>query len=362
MKLRLSILFFYLTIASSCLLKKKSPIESIPSANSTITCPLHYHKLEDSCRLGANYGQIQTFEYGYKNYLHPGIDILGKPGQEVYSVSDGVIKYISTPDDLSQYPCMCRVAITKGIDAKEKIGYLYAHIQKETIPFHVGDTIKAGEYLGKICEWFNPEYTHLHFSEIINPSGQWEGKWLTIQNQNIIRHGMQDTTKPVFINVYKNLPFGFISENGNILSSDSLSGRIQVIFNCYDYSNSINKVSVSEIAYQLFDSNNNICKKCTYKMDMAIDVYEQNYYTQRIAPILYSVKKPFTSKDNGNKKENKFYYCLIINKIENLNFLEIGDTYLDTRKYKNGDYVLKIIAKDYFNNEQFKTLKIKIIN
>lgn len=203
-----------------------------------IPCPLHYHDSTQNCKIGNMYGQLQTFVGSsfLSIYLHPGIDFLGRPGQKVYSVRNGIVKAIVNFSTSKEDPVMWRIAISSKIDTSDTRGFLYAHLKKESFLVKVGDTVKAGQAIGELYKWPNEEYTHVHFSQIDNNnSKEWTGKWTAIREFELKKHGIADTTKPIFEHVLPSQPFAFIDTLGNYLDRNRLMGKAKIIFKCYDY-------------------------------------------------------------------------------------------------------------------------------
>ena len=362
-----SFLFFLSCILLIAFARPQSKTTSIeaeyPEFKKSLKCPLHFHDSGEKCAIGTNYGQIQT--YGPFTYLHPGIDILGAPGQNVYSISNGIVKSISVPEILGDSPASWRIVITDGISSGENKGYLYAHLQRESIPFEVGDTITEGQFIGKLYKWHKEDYTHVHFSEILD-EGTWNGEWLTIFTKPLIKHGLPDVSSPIFENADGSNMFAFIGEQGEKLSPDSIAGNIRIIFKCYDYINSNYKTTVSDVEYEIFQENKGRKSvtyiKQNYLLGINNNAYKVNLKSLHIANIFYSLNKPFQSVDTGDNDTREFFYYLQKVNPNLLDELQDGNSFINLHRVPSGEYVIKITVKDYYGNQSSSQMKINIVN
>ncbi len=334
----------------------------------TIRCPLHYHDtLNQPCRIGSSYAQVMT--YGYPNtYLHPGIDLLGLPGQKVYSVADGIVKAILIPD-FHKSPDMWRIAISNGLDPHERNGYLYAHIERESIPFQVGDTVKAGDCLGKLVKWFQENYTHVHFSEIVNEKEgvEWEGKWLAVQEQKIAAHGKVDQSVPSFEKCKEDQWCLFKNREGNALPPNGLSGEFQIIFQAYDFSNSTYKNGITEIEYEFRSLKKKkgkslFSQKQHLTFNMPIEYYISSTECTEQVRNFYCLETPCQSVCNQGYERHYFYFLLNRNKADSTSYT-VEDTYFNKdNHFPMGAYALRISIKDYFGNKNEMEMKVRIVD
>jgi hypothetical protein len=177
-----------------------------------ILCPLNYGTLNYPFPVGNSYGEIQ--QYGTSPYLHPGVDFLGDDYQEVYAVHDGFVKAVLTTGG----PPYWRVAIANEDVSTETEGYLYAHLNEDSIVHTVGDSVSAGDLLGTLYPWSWYDFTHIHFARLQDEGAQWFGTWWTIDNPHIDVTNIQDTIPPFFENVTGNDLFAFRTDGGTYLT------------------------------------------------------------------------------------------------------------------------------------------------
>ena len=88
---------------------------------------------------------------------HNGLDLVGRDGSEIYSVTDGVVRVNAYESNgAGNY-----VSIGKTIDGKLHV-FLYMHM-KERSRLKKGQTIKAGQLIGYQGSTGNSTGSHLHF-------------------------------------------------------------------------------------------------------------------------------------------------------------------------------------------------------
>ena len=122
--------------------------------------------------IGNGWGEYQ--DYGGSPYLHPGIDVMGYPGQPVYAVAPGYVKAVlTTYEDLHW-----RVAVGETSGPDECDGWLYAHLERFSITVQVGDWVsftnmEVEEYRGTtFLQWYpvnNPGLTVVSSGNPIPP-------------------------------------------------------------------------------------------------------------------------------------------------------------------------------------------------
>lgn len=153
--------------------------------------------------IGNSYAEYQ--HYGGTPYMHPGIDILAPAGTPVYAVKAGYVKAVlTTAADLHW-----RVAIGDSAGADECDGWLYAHLDVNTIAVNEGDYVEQGQYLGELVYWPTAGFHHLHFSKIRHSGVVWSSDWTFIGNPLDELDGIADPDSPLFEPARTTQPFAF---------------------------------------------------------------------------------------------------------------------------------------------------------
>ncbi len=113
----------------------------------------------------------------FSGYYHIGHDIMGVIADPVYSISEGVVEYVSTNAEAWG---STNGAPNKGVLIRHRLsdgGYflaLYGHIQSDYTNSNIGLSVSPGSVIGTIGSW--PYGIHLHFGVLpgVNyPSGNW---------------------------------------------------------------------------------------------------------------------------------------------------------------------------------------------
>ncbi len=197
------------------------------------TIPWPLWPFDQARPIGNSYEEYQN--YGGEPYLHPGVDILAQPHEPVFAVADGVVRAVLTIS--GQYHWRIAVGESAGEDTTE--GWLYAHLVKESIAFDVGDTVRAGDYLGEIVPWPVAGFHHLHFVKVRQGGNIWTPDWEARFNPLEVIRPLADSTAPRFepVGAAGRPGYFFYRENysGDPLSPDSLFGDVDVIVRVSDY-------------------------------------------------------------------------------------------------------------------------------
>lgn len=98
---------------------------------------------------------------------HTGIDISAKIGTPVYSVDNGIIKFIKTKHNM-------RYGNYIVIEHKKDLFSLYAHLQKLNVKLN--QTVKQGDIIGYTGVSGLASYPHLHF-EVLDSIPIRDGAW-----------------------------------------------------------------------------------------------------------------------------------------------------------------------------------------
>ena len=183
--------------------------------------------------IGNSYGEYQR--YSGSPYFHPGLDIMAPAGTPVYAVKSGYVKAVLTISADLHW----RVAVGDSSGAAECDGWLYAHLDRYTIPVVEGQWVNEGDYLGDLVEWPVADFHHLHFVKIRNSGLIWNSDWEFIGNPLDKLVGIADSDSPVFENAYGSQRFALAqNETSSYFPEGSpISGEVDIICRVYDYIN-----------------------------------------------------------------------------------------------------------------------------
>ena len=338
-------------------LDKKVLHLNLNRTHEPILSPLNYGAPNYPFPVGNSYGEIQ--QYGYNPYLHPGVDFLGDDYQEVYAVHDGFVKAVLTTGGDPYW----RVAIANEDVSTETEGYLYAHLNEDSIVHTVGDSVTAGDFLGTLYPWGWYDFTHIHFARLQDEGAQWFGTWWTIDNPHIDVTNIQDTIPPTFENAQEFNLFAFRDINGDYLEPFDLSGEFDIIAKCHDIENSDWRIDIWDINFSLHpidDPDSTVYEQFSFSYDMPIDTYFSNYWTDIVLNTIYS--RDATCYSIGNYDEREYYHIITNSNGDSLITEEDADEIFDSTDFLDGAYWLKVSTRDasmnttvdsmivYFNN------------
>ena len=322
-----------------------------------IFSPLNYAEPNYPFPIGNSYGEIQ--EYGTSPYLHPGVDFLGDDYQEVYVVHDGFVKAVLTTSGDPYW----RVAIANEDVSTETEGYLYAHLNEDSIVHTVGDSVSAGDLLGTLYPWGWYDFTHTHFARLQDEGTQWYGNWWTIDNPHVDVTNIQDTIPPTFENAINEYLFAFRTDGGTYLDPTDLSGEFDIIAKCHDIENSDWRIDIWDISFSLHPAgvpDSTVYEQFSFAFDMPIDTYFSNYWTNIVLNTIYS--RDATCYSIGNYEDREYYHIITNSNGDSLITEEDAEEIFDSTQFPDGYYYFKVTARDaslnvtvdsmlvYFNN------------
>jgi len=331
----------------------------LPKSHQKIPAPLM--RADGKYNIGNSYGEIQNYSGTVEeSYLHPGVDFLGNANEPVYAVADGYVKGIlTTGSDL-----YWRVAIAPLNNGDQQEGYLYAHLNFSSITVQLGDYVTKGQQIGTLVPWPIPEFTHIHFSRISCSGQVWNGEWLTTDNSLPDVENHIDTVAPVFENCINNDRFAFINQNNQVVSSQNLSGDLDVISKCSDNANSNYNIDIYKLSYAFAPQSKPQLKiedKFCYSYDMETDVYVgSGSVSFSLLTTIYALSEPFIS--TGNYDSRDYYH--FVSHADNDSLLTTNDALqkFNTGNYPNGNYIFSVTAEDASKNQTTASMNIKINN
>lgn len=321
-----------------------------------IRAPVHYYETSFPSMVKNSYAQIQEWS---SLYLHPGVDFFEDPYEPVYSVQDGVVEAILTTGDERYW----RIAIGNFGEVLE--GYLYAHLNQDSFPFGVGDTVSAGDVIGTLFPaWgFEP---HCHFARIAPAYHIWNGDWWTVDNPLVDVTNMTDSIAPVIEYALGGERFAFRTRNGIYLDPLNLSGEIQIIAKCVDYAVSTafeSRINVWDLQFRLFAPGSPVVpvyEKYSFIQDIPLDTYFSNAYETLVLNTMYSRDQTCFSTNNSTTKD--FYYILTNSNGDSAITAEDSLQIFDTRNFYNGPYLLEVLVQDCAGNATSASMAIFIDN
>lgn len=336
----------------------KSKNSVLSGLHESIRGPLNYDIDNMKYSIGNSYDELQ--DYGSGAYLHPGVDFLGNPNQEVYAVKTGIVKAILTTGGDIYW----RVGVANNKTNNESIGYLYAHINKTSIPYAVGDSIYAGHVIGTIVPWPVTGFNHVHFARIKESGAIWDANWWTVNDPLSDVINLVDTIKPVFEKTINNDLLAFRDLNGIYLSANNIHGNVDIVSKVSDRCNSNYKIDVFELSYSLTPLNSpltSLLNQLAFRFDMPSDDYIGNsVYSKLMTNTIYSFDQTCLSKSDYN---NRHFYHIISNSNGGDSITaQSKDLFFKSTDYPDGQYYFKLIAKDAKMNVSMDSMIISINN
>lgn len=327
------------------------------STREPIRGPLNYAADSVFGPVGNSYGEIQAYGGGSVPYLHPGVDLLGVPGQEVRSVKAGVVKAVLTTSAQFHW----RVAIAYG--PQDSLAYLYAHVEEATIPFAPGDAVVAGDLIGNLVTWPVPGFDHCHFARIVDNTRLWTGDWWTVDHPvaDLINH--RDHEAPTYNPVGIGGAVAVLDPTGQELHPDSVHGRVALISQPSERCNSPTyDIDLYDERYALRPVSGGpaVLDTLAWCFDMRTDVYGPSSYSTLVFQTLYARTASYFSL--GDYTSRAFYHYLTHgtgdNRIQPTDSLRL----LNTAAYPDGDYWLTLTAHDASGNAARDSVRLRLRN
>jgi len=341
------------------LIKIKEVEIEIPEVKThePMNSPLNYFEENSPLPIGNSYGEIQY--YGGQPYLHPGVDFLGEPYQDVYAVHDGIVKAVLTTGGDPYW----RIAIANEDLSSETEGYLYAHLNNSSISVAVGDTVSAGEIIGTLFPWSISAFTHIHFARILDEGETWNGSWWTVDNPLIDVTNYTDSIPPIFENAYENDLLAFRDSLGNYLEPLNLSGKFDIICKSHDIANSDWKIDIWDLEYSLNPiayHDTTLYKNFSYSFDMNLDTYFSGSVDYMILNTIYS--RDETCHSTGNYDIRDYYHIITNSDGDSLITENDASQMFDSSEFADGFYYFKVTIRDASMNISQDTMRVFLNN
>lgn len=342
--------------------RAQGPEQELTSASSDdrLTRGIPWPLLPNSQHeIGNTYGEYQN--YGGAPYMHPGVDVMGSPGQAVHAVHSGEVKAVLTTSGEWHW----RVAVSNTSGSSTSEGYLYAHLDQASIAVSVGDTITAGQYLGDLVEWPIYNFTHIHFARIEDSGIQWYGDWLCTGNPHLELDNLSETEAPVFEPAQGSNLFAFCdNETDTYQDPAALTGQVDIVAHVGDRIDSNWVCTAQSILYSIYPVGNPnaavITDKLAVNFDMVLDTYQSGPVDPFLVDLLY--KQDAVCQTYGDYDYREFYH--IITNSDGDQVYEESDLLeaWDTTAVWDGNYVVEITATDTAGNSTTQSMVVTTIN
>lgn len=318
--------------------------------------PLHYWESSFPSLVRNAYAQIQ--EWG-DLYLHPGVDLFEAPYTEAYAVDDGIVRAILTTGGEEYW----RIAI-ESLDIPGE-GYLYAHLNQDSFPFTVGDTVAAGDVVGTLFPAYSFE-PHLHFARISPDGEEWNGVWWTTDNPLVDITNMADTLDPVIEYALGNDLFAFRNQEGDYLDPLHLSGEVEIIAKCCDYAYAVDfysRIPVFDIQFRIYAPENPdsaVYQQFSFAMDMPLDTYFSDEYQMLVLNTVYSRDATCFSTNNNDARD--FFFIITNSDGDSVITAEDSLRAFNTTDLPYGMYLLEVEVHDASGREATANMVVGIDN
>ena len=308
--------------------------------------------------VGNTYGEYQN--YG-SSYLHPGVDVMGDPNQDVFAVQSGVVKAVITTSGQWHW----RVAIANGDTPGTSEGDLYAHLREGSIVVDVGDPVAQGQYIGDLVEWPIYGFTHCHFARIEDSGSQWYGDWLCTDNPHLDFENQSETDAPFFEDAVGNDLLAFcVNETSSYLDPDDLHGEVDIIAHVGDRIMSDWVCTVQEIRYTIYPVGVPempvVDDKLSVNFDMELDTYQNGPFDPFLVGLLY--KDDSTCNTRGDYDYREFFHIITnSNGDEDYTEEDVWEAW-DTNALPDGDYVVEVTIRDVVGNTTVESMVVTTVN
>jgi murein DD-endopeptidase MepM/ murein hydrolase activator NlpD len=308
--------------------------------------------------VGNTYGEYQ--DYGGAPYPHGGFDVMGSPNQAVYAVRGGVVKAILTTS--AEYHW--RVAVADSAVAGSCLGYLYAHLNQASITVHVGDVITAGQLLGTLVPWPIADFTHCHFTRLLDSGATWDGSWLSVSNPHLdVSH--TETVPPVFQPARGTELLAFCTnETSSYQNSLSLHGSVDIIARVSDVIASSWKCAVQELRYTIYPQGQPgspvVNDKQSVFFNMGLDGYISGTNDTFLINLFY--KQDTVCPTQGDYDYREFYHILTNSNGDQIYDASDANQAWNTAALPDGRYVIRVKAVDAAGNVRADSMIVTTVN
>lgn len=309
--------------------------------------------------VGNTYGEYQY--YGGAPYPHPGIDVMGSPGQPVFAVRRGVVKAILTTSGEWHW----RVAVGDSAVSSTTLGYLYAHLDEPTIAVNVGDPIAEGQYLGDLVTWPVAEFHHCHFTRIEDSGLTWDGVWLSVHNPHLDVTPQMELEAPVFEPARGTDLLAFCNnQTSTYQNPQQLTGAVDIITHVGDRIVSNWVCTVQELRYTIYPLGHPeiplVDNKLSQYFDMTCDTYGSGQIDAFLISLLY--KDDSVCRTRGDYDAREFFHILTNSDGDGVYEQSDLNQAWVTTALPDGDYVIRVTATDAKGNSSTQSMTVRTAN
>ncbi len=325
-----------------------------PADRDTILWPMA--PFNEAHPIGNTYEEYQ--DYGGDPYLHPGADMLAPDKTPVFSVSGGVVKAVLTIS--AEYHW--RIAVGDSDTTGPSEGWLYAHLIQNSIPFAVGDSVHAMDFLGELVPWPVSNFTHCHFVKISDSGRTWSMPWDAVFNPLEVLRPNTDVEPPVFHPAKGKDTLAFcVNESSMYLDPFALVGKVDIIAKVGDHLGHPDwECSPYRLDYEVLSlpSGNRVLGPIhTTTFSHIIPAYTG---TAQMTHVLY--KNDQTCNSEGDYNNRDFFLILTNSDGDSLLELSDADSSLDTARFNDGPYRIVVRAYDAGGNVTSAGMDVEFVN
>ncbi len=314
------------------------------------------HPPQDSVHpIGNSWGLFQ--DYGGTPYLHNGNDIMTPPLWPVTAVRYGYVKKVWTTGN----PLYNGITVGDSAGAGFCSGYMYYHVDPNTITVQEGDTVYPGDTIGQIVTWSVAEFHHNHFSKNRNSGVIWPSYGSFYKNPLTEFVPDDDSTVPIFLNAASGQKFAIcVNNRSTYLNKDSVYGDVDLICRLEDKINHrVWKVAVYKILYSIRDTLGNyvVPLKLSFQFSESIEAY----YAGQCRTV-YKDDATCNSNCNYDSLARQLYY--IFTNTDGDSIIESSDSLESWRTtlIPDGPYWIKVIAYDEYGNSATDSMLVRVKN
>ena len=305
--------------------------------------------------IGNSWGNYQN--YSSSPYCHNGQDIMVPAQSPAVASKPGYVKKVW----FGGSPMYNGVTVADSAGAAFCSGYMYYHIDDTTIQVQEGDTIAVGDTLGFIATWTVAGFHHNHFSANHNSGVIWSDFGAFYHNPLLDLSPNNDSTVPTFLNAYSGQRFAICLNNTSTYQTkDSVHGTVDLICRLDDKINHrIWRVAVYRIDYSVRDTSGSYVVPLTRAVEMSDSIDGYSPYQSR---VVYKQDATCDTRCNYDSLARQYYY--IITNTDGDSLIEPSDSLAgwNTTLSPDGDYWVKVIARDEYSNTAVDSMMVKLRN